>query len=136
MKIEVLDRQVYPKVYQSVFPHVTMYEMQCMSEGKEINKIPLIKELEELSKQYGYSVKGELYIHHKVLDIVFESESKYYINNFAISYNLDKNKIVGCSINDIDGDQYFEEFIKLVVGKYIEPIRDKLEWHEVDNGNK
>ena len=92
--------------------------------------------MEELSKQYGYSVKGELYVHHKVLDIVFESEGKYYINNLAITYNLDKNKIVGCSINDIDGDQYFEEFIKLLVGKYIEPIRDKLEWHEVDNGKK
>ena len=34
MKIEVLDRRVYPKVYQSVFPYGTMYEMQCMSEGK------------------------------------------------------------------------------------------------------
>ena len=141
MMTSLMSRKVIVKELTKFFPDVSVYESNVgIFDGPvpDFEQIKIVREIIEYTRAHDYKVRLEFYKHHKVLDIICEDDCKdnLYINSVVISYSTKSKEIVGCDICDTGEDPFFSNFVSAIVFEYIEPIRDKLEWHEVDNGNK
>ncbi len=127
MRVYQYVRRLTEEGLKDFFPYTTMYSSGYSFYDETYEEISIVKELKKLAAESGCEFRLELYPHHKVLDIVIGNGDDFLQSNIAISYSLINEKIVGCDISDSMHDDYFTDVIKLLVAKYIEPIRGEIE---------
>lgn len=141
MRSELMVRKEIPKIFKQIMPYSTVFESGRGIGGEpayDFEVIPIIREIIEFTRDYGYLVRLEYYRQHKVVDVVIEynDASSYYVNSFVITYDLISKKIIGYHNGDKEEDTFFTSFIMSLIEKFIDPIRKEIDKDEVLDESK